>query len=77
MASLSLISAPNAMHDTPEDTLLTPVTDTRSPIGWDVLVLLMAAGSASAAALLDAALAPMLIVVGLGCLVRLERVWRP
>lgn len=64
------------MHDTPDDTL--PVTDQpRSPRGWDVLVLMTAAGSASAAALLDAALTPLLIVVGLACLIRLERVWRP
>jgi len=42
-----------------------------------VLALLTAAGSASAAALLDATLTPLLIVVGLGCLVYLERIWRP
>lgn len=68
-----------AMHDTPDDTLMrAPASgDDRPPIGWGVLALLTAAGSASAAALLDATLTPLLIVVGLGCLVYLERIWRP
>lgn len=68
------------MHDSPDDTLpaaAMPEPDTRGAIGWDVLALLTAAGSASAAALYDAALAPLLIVVGLACLIRLERIWRP
>lgn len=66
------------MHDTPDDALSTPASDDdRPPIGWGVLALLTAAGSASAAALLDATLTPLLIVVGLGCLVYLERIWRP
>lgn len=68
-----------AMHDTPDDTLMrAPASgDDRPPLGWDVLALLTAAGSASAAALLDATLTPLLIVLGLGCLVYLERIWRP
>jgi hypothetical protein len=67
-----------AMHDTPDDALGAPASgDDRPPIGWGVLALLIAAGSASAAVLLDATLTPLLIVVGLGCLVYLERIWRP
>lgn len=65
------------MPDTPDTTLPATDQDARIPLGWDVLVLMTAAGSASAAALLDAALTPLLIVVGLACLIRLERVWRP
>ncbi|MFY9478422.1 MAG: hypothetical protein WAQ08_12315 [Aquabacterium sp.] len=66
------------MHDTPDDALGAPASgDDRPPIGWGVLALLIAAGSASAAVLLDATLTPLLIVVGLGCLVYLERIWRP
>lgn len=65
------------MHDAPDNSLPASEEDTRSPLGWDVLVLMLAAGSTSAAALLDIAYAPFLIVVGLACLIRLERVWRP
>lgn len=69
-----------AMHDTPDDPLpasALSASETRGAIGWDVLALLTAAGSASAAALYDAALGPLLIIVGLACLIRLERIWRP
>ena len=65
------------MHDAPDNSLPASDDDTRSPRGWDVLVLMIAAGSASAAALLDIAYTPLLIVVGLACLNRLERTWRP
>lgn len=77
MAVLPRRSAQYAMPNASDDTLPPNDDAARSPIGWDVLVLLTAAGSASAAALYDATLAPVLIVVGLLCLIRLERIWRP
>lgn len=66
------------MPDHHDDTLPPSAEEgPRGPIAWDVLILLTAAGAASAAALVDVALTPVLIVVGLACLIRLERLWRP
>ena len=68
------MNAVRTMSNAPESSLPTPAV-TWAPLGWKVLMLLLAAGSASAATLLDA-FAPLLIVVGLACLVWLERAWR-
>ena len=53
-----------------------PDVPARVRMGWALLMLLTAAGSASAATLMDTA-APLFIVIGLACLVRLEQAWRP